>query len=178
MCMRMCDVFPWHCPLSISIFRFFHWNLLEWIHGYKTIRLCICVCFIFRILNVTASSCATSILLYDTKRNRHHNHMKYTDRRGVTVYDCLKWPILKVNDIVRLINNFILLFSRHNSMNECLVNIERFHSMIINQWSSTFFCCELIFHGSISTTAKASIELKFSYDSHWFDCSVLFKFWV
>lgn len=56
--------------------------------------------------------------------------MKYTDRRGVTVYDCLKWPILKVNDSVRLINNFILLFSRHNSMNECLVNIERFHSMI------------------------------------------------
>lgn len=49
-------------------------------------------------------------------------HIKYTDCGGVIVfYDCLKWPIVKVNDPNGLINNFILLFSRHNSVDDFVV---------------------------------------------------------
>lgn len=51
-------------------------------------------------------------------------HIKSTECGGVIVfYDCLKWPIVKVNDPNGLINNFILLFSRHNSVDGFVVSV-------------------------------------------------------
>lgn len=80
--------------------------------------VCVCfVCSIFGIIHITLDSCV--FLEYSKAKTQQASplHIKYTDCGGVIVfYDCLKWPIVKVNDPNGLINNFILLFSRHNSV--------------------------------------------------------------